>query len=140
MSRRTVTDSLQYSPEKCTVIATYKHLVVGVAILSSPQETYITYLAVRAGWENSQIATCAFHLSLPPSKLFNYLRHRSMLYHLIQLNPNKDITLHVSANNPAMVRYDASASWGFTYSIHLTVPALIQPFRIQGRRIRGWLL
>jgi len=59
-----VTDSLQYSPEKCTVIATYKHLVVGVAILSSPQETYITYLAVRAGWENSQIATCAFYLLL----------------------------------------------------------------------------
>lgn len=27
-----------------------------------------------------------------------------MLYHLIQLNPNRDITLHVSANNPAMVR------------------------------------
>lgn len=27
----------------------------------------------------------------------------SMLYHLIQLNPNKDITLHVSVNNPAMV-------------------------------------
>lgn len=26
-----------------------------------------------------------------------------MLYHLIQLNPNKDITLHVSVNNPAMV-------------------------------------
>ncbi|KIM88229.1 hypothetical protein PILCRDRAFT_62416 [Piloderma croceum F 1598] len=82
-----VTDSLQYSPEKCTVIATYKHLVVGVAILSSPQETYITYLAVRAGWENSQIAT-------------------SMLYHLIQLNPNKDITLHVSVNNPAMLLYN----------------------------------
>jgi hypothetical protein len=27
-----------------------------------------------------------------------------MLYHLIVLNPNKDITLHVSANSPAMVR------------------------------------
>jgi hypothetical protein len=26
-----------------------------------------------------------------------------MLYHLIRLNPGKDITLHVSANNPAMV-------------------------------------
>ena len=26
-----------------------------------------------------------------------------MLYHLITLNPNKDITLHVSANNSAMV-------------------------------------
>ena len=27
----------------------------------------------------------------------------AMLYHLINRNPNKDITLHVSANNPAMV-------------------------------------
>jgi hypothetical protein len=26
-----------------------------------------------------------------------------MLFHLIDRNPNKDITLHVSANNPAMV-------------------------------------
>lgn len=26
-----------------------------------------------------------------------------MLYHLIGLNPGKDITLHVSTNNPAMV-------------------------------------
>ncbi|GBE86539.1 hypothetical protein SCP_0904180 [Sparassis crispa] len=52
-----VSDSLQYTPEKCTIVATYKQLVVGAAFLSSPQETYITYLAVRAGWENSQIAT-----------------------------------------------------------------------------------
>jgi hypothetical protein len=27
-----------------------------------------------------------------------------MLYYLIQLNPGRHITLHVSANNPAMVR------------------------------------
>ena len=27
----------------------------------------------------------------------------AMLYHLINRNPSKDITLHVSANNPAMV-------------------------------------
>jgi ribosomal protein S18 acetylase RimI-like enzyme len=26
-----------------------------------------------------------------------------MLFHLISRNPNKDITLHVSTNNPAMV-------------------------------------
>jgi hypothetical protein len=32
------------------------------------------------------------------------MRHRTMLYHLISLNPGKDITLHVSTNNPAMVR------------------------------------
>ena len=33
-----------------------------------------------------------------------------MLYHLIQLNPNKDITLHVSVNNPAMVGSSQSLS------------------------------
>ncbi|RDB15747.1 Cysteine-rich protein 2-binding protein [Hypsizygus marmoreus] len=82
-----VTDSLDHSPERCTVVATYKRLVVGVAILSSPRETYITYLAVRAGWDNARIA-------------------RSMLYHLIMLNPNKDITLHVSVNNSAMLLYN----------------------------------
>ncbi|KAF7974114.1 hypothetical protein HWV62_13319 [Athelia sp. TMB] len=82
-----VSDSLQNVPSKSTIIATYKHLIVGVAILASPQEPYITYLAVRAGWEGAQIATC-------------------MLYHLIQLNPNRDITLHVSANNPAMLLYN----------------------------------
>ncbi len=53
---RSVSDSLQYSPEKCTIVAMYKQLVVGAAFLSSPQETYITYLAVRSGWDNSQIA------------------------------------------------------------------------------------
>ncbi|KAH9940871.1 uncharacterized protein BXZ73DRAFT_88563 [Epithele typhae] len=82
-----VTDALDYSPEKCTVVATYKRLVVGAAFLSSPKETYITYLIVRSGWDNSQIATC-------------------MLYHLITFNPHKDITLHVSINNPAMLLYN----------------------------------
>ncbi|KAF8625022.1 hypothetical protein AX17_006936 [Amanita inopinata Kibby_2008] len=82
-----VTDSLDYSPERCTVVAVYKKLVVGVAILSSPQETYITYLAVKAGWDYSHIA-------------------RTVLYHLIMMNPNKDITLHVSTNNPAMLLYN----------------------------------
>ncbi|KAF9244146.1 hypothetical protein BU15DRAFT_71710 [Melanogaster broomeanus] len=82
-----VSDSLQYSPERCTVIAMYGQLVVGAAFLSSPQETYITYLGVRAGWDNSQIAT-------------------TMLYHLISLNPHRDVTLHVSANNPAMLLYN----------------------------------
>ncbi|KAF9025355.1 hypothetical protein BDZ89DRAFT_1092638 [Hymenopellis radicata] len=82
-----VSDSLDYWPERCTVVATYKRLVVGIAIISSPTETYITYLAVKAGWDNSQIAT-------------------SLLYHLIQLNPQKDITLHVSANSPAILLYN----------------------------------
>ncbi|CAL1715227.1 unnamed protein product [Somion occarium] len=82
-----VSDSLQYSPEKCTIIATYKKSIVGCAFLSSPQETYITYLAVRPGWENAQIAT-------------------KMLYHLITMNPGRDILLHVSIKNPAMLLYN----------------------------------
>ncbi|KAF8489890.1 hypothetical protein F5888DRAFT_1743967 [Russula emetica] len=82
-----VSDSLQHVPEKATIVAMYKRLVVGCAILSSPVETYITYLAVRAGWENAQIAT-------------------AMLFHLIDRNPNRDITLHVSTNNPAMLLYN----------------------------------
>ncbi|KAJ7065351.1 hypothetical protein C8F01DRAFT_1125334 [Mycena amicta] len=82
-----VRDSLDYSPERCTIIATYGRLVVGVAIMSSPRETYITYLTVRAGWDNAHIAT-------------------TMLYHLIRLNPHQDITLHVSANNSAMLLYN----------------------------------
>ncbi|KAJ7663812.1 hypothetical protein DFH06DRAFT_334319 [Mycena polygramma] len=82
-----VRDSLDYSPERCTIVAAYNRLVIGVAIISSPRETYITFLAVRAGWDNAQIAT-------------------TMLYHLITLNPHQDITLHVSANNSAMLLYN----------------------------------
>lgn len=51
-----VSDSLEYQPEKATVLALYKRVVVGVAILKSPQETYIMYLAVKGGWDKSQIA------------------------------------------------------------------------------------
>lgn len=82
-----VSDSMDYVPEKATIVATYKKLVVGIAILSSPLETYITYLAVKAGWDKAQIA-------------------KNMLYHLISRNPKKDITLHVSANNSAMLLYN----------------------------------
>ncbi|KAG2355875.1 hypothetical protein BDR07DRAFT_1473952 [Suillus spraguei] len=52
-----VSDLLQSSPERCSVIAMYGKIVIGAALLSSPQEAYITYLAVRAGWHNSQVAT-----------------------------------------------------------------------------------
>ena len=43
----------------------------------------------------------------PFSSILEIIDTRSlsaMLFHLIDRNPNKDITLHVSANNPAMVR------------------------------------
>ncbi|KDR67613.1 hypothetical protein GALMADRAFT_1068826 [Galerina marginata CBS 339.88] len=82
-----VSDSLDYVPEKSTVIAMYKKVVVGVAIIISPIQTYITYLAVKAGWDKAQIA-------------------RTMLYHLICMNPGKDFTLHVSTNSSAMLLYN----------------------------------
>ncbi|TRM65396.1 hypothetical protein BD626DRAFT_488628 [Schizophyllum amplum] len=82
-----VRDSLDYCPERSTIVVLHKRVVVGVVIMSSPQETYITYLAVRAGWEGCQIAT-------------------KMLFHLVNLNPHKDIILHVSGNNPAMLLYN----------------------------------
>ena len=55
-----MSDSLDYQPEKATILAMYKKIIVGVAILKSPQETYIMYLAVKAGWDKSQIARCVF--------------------------------------------------------------------------------
>ena len=82
----------------------YKKIVVGVAILSSPRETYITYLAVKAGWDKSRIgrSVAIFFIC---NEFLNTIRSRTMLYHLICLNPHKDITLHVSVNSPAIVRH-----------------------------------
>ncbi|KAF8184414.1 hypothetical protein BJ912DRAFT_1032367 [Pholiota molesta] len=82
-----VSDSLDYWPERSTVVAMYKKVVVGIAIINSPIETYITYLAVKAGWDKAQIA-------------------RKMLYHLIDMNPTRDFTLHVSTNSSAMLLYN----------------------------------
>ncbi|CAE6402897.1 unnamed protein product [Rhizoctonia solani] len=82
-----VSDSVKWEPEQCSVIALYKKLVVGCAFLSETMDPYVTYIAVRAGWEQSGIATF-------------------MLYHLIKANPDHDISLHVSATNPAMLLYN----------------------------------
>ena len=60
-----VTESVRYYPEQCTIVATYKKLVVGAAFISSPQETYITYLAVKPGFENCHIATWVSSLCHP---------------------------------------------------------------------------
>ncbi|RKP03713.1 hypothetical protein CXG81DRAFT_23685 [Caulochytrium protostelioides] len=68
-----------------TIVATYRQkLVVGVALMTP--EGYITYIAVRAGWDKAGIG-------------------RFMLYFLISAIGKKDVTLHVSANNSAMLLY-----------------------------------
>ncbi|XP_049849345.1 uncharacterized protein LOC126318447 isoform X2 [Schistocerca gregaria] len=77
-----VSESLLY-PEH-TVVALYRELVVGCGFVTN--FGYITYVCVHPEWQRSGIGTF-------------------MLYHLIQTCPHKDITLHVSANNSAVVLY-----------------------------------
>ncbi|KAI8070464.1 hypothetical protein BC940DRAFT_296166 [Gongronella butleri] len=77
-----VSESLQF-PEY-SIVALYKRCVVGCAFMTP--EAYITYFAVLPGWERAGIG-------------------QFMLYHLFQTMISKDITLHVSANNNAMILY-----------------------------------
>ncbi|OZJ06841.1 hypothetical protein BZG36_00183 [Bifiguratus adelaidae] len=67
-----------------SVVALYKCIVIGCAFMTPA--AYITFLAVAPGWEGAGVG-------------------QFMLYHLIQTSPGKDISLHVSANNPAMILY-----------------------------------
>ncbi|KAI8982518.1 hypothetical protein BDB01DRAFT_835959 [Pilobolus umbonatus] len=77
-----VSESLLF-PE-FSIVALYKRCVVGCAFMTP--EAYITYIAVDPGWANASIG-------------------QFMLYHLFQTAISKDITLHVSANNNAMILY-----------------------------------
>jgi ribosomal protein S18 acetylase RimI-like enzyme len=67
-----------------SVIACYRKLVIGCAFMTA--EAYITYIAVRLEFRNLKIGSF-------------------MLFHLIQTFQGKDITLHVSVTNPAMILY-----------------------------------
>ncbi|XP_016989586.2 cysteine-rich protein 2-binding protein [Drosophila rhopaloa] len=72
-----------------SVVALYKKLVIGCGFLVPDvgyNEAYISFMAVRPNWQRSGIASF-------------------MLYHLIQTCMSKDITLHVSANNSAVMLY-----------------------------------
>ncbi|KAG2213451.1 hypothetical protein INT47_009125, partial [Mucor saturninus] len=77
-----VSESLLF-PE-FSIVALYKRHVIGCAFMTP--EAYITYFAVDEGWGNASIG-------------------QFMLYHLFQTAISKDITLHVSANNNAMILY-----------------------------------
>ncbi|KAG2220171.1 hypothetical protein INT45_013869, partial [Circinella minor] len=77
-----VSESLLF-PE-FSIVALYKQVVIGCAFMTP--EAYITYFAVSPGWNGAGIG-------------------QFMLYHLFQTAISKDITLHVSANNNAMILY-----------------------------------
>ncbi|XP_046392882.1 cysteine-rich protein 2-binding protein [Ischnura elegans] len=82
-----LSDCLQYPDFSCVVL--YRKLIVGFAVMVPDvqhNETYISFLFTRPEWRRAGIATF-------------------MLYHLIQTCMGKDITLHVSATNPAVILY-----------------------------------
>ncbi|XP_034946363.1 cysteine-rich protein 2-binding protein [Chelonus insularis] len=82
-----LTDCLQYPDFTCVVL--YKKLVIGFAVLVPDvnyNEAYISFLLTRSEWRKSGIGTF-------------------MLYHLIQTCMGKDVTLHVSVTNPALILY-----------------------------------
>ncbi|XP_048510637.1 cysteine-rich protein 2-binding protein isoform X2 [Athalia rosae] len=82
-----LTECLQYPDFSCVVL--YKKLVVGFAILVPDvgyNEAYISFIVIRPEWRGAGIGTF-------------------MLYHLIQTCMGKDVTLHVSATNPALLLY-----------------------------------
>lgn len=83
----TVSECLSY-PD-FTIVALYKKLVIGCAFLVpdvSHNEAYVSFMAVRTDWQRAGIASF-------------------MMYHLTQTCMGRDITLHVSATNPAICLY-----------------------------------
>ncbi|CAG9764755.1 unnamed protein product [Ceutorhynchus assimilis] len=82
-----VTESLQYPDFSC--VALYKRLIIGYAFLVPDvqhTENYISFVFTRPGWRNCGIG-------------------KFMIYHLIQTSLGRDITLHVSIDNPALFLY-----------------------------------
>lgn len=87
-----ISDCLQY-PD-FTVVVLYGQLVVGCGFMTPDvkvDEAYISFLVVHPHFSRAGLGTM-------------------MLYHLIQSCQGKDVTLHVSVDNPAMVLYQ---SFGF---------------------------
>ncbi|XP_071381987.1 cysteine-rich protein 2-binding protein isoform X4 [Centroberyx affinis] len=82
-----VSECLQY-PD-FSVVALYKKVVIGFGFMVPDvkyNEAYVSFLLVHPEWRRAGIATF-------------------MIYHLIQTCMGKDVTLHVSASNPAMLLY-----------------------------------
>jgi hypothetical protein len=74
-----ITDCIGY---KTGIVALYRKLVVGVGVVTP--DGYLMYLAVRPHWQGEGIG-------------------KMMLWWLIRENEKVDITLHVAADNAAMV-------------------------------------
>lgn len=82
-----LSECLQY-PD-FSVVVLYKKVIIAFGFMVPDvkyNEAYISFLLVHPEWRRAGIATF-------------------MIYHLIQTCMGKDVTLHVSASNPAMLLY-----------------------------------
>lgn len=82
-----LSECLQYPDFSCIVL--YKKFIIGFAFMVPDvkyNEAYISFVLVHPEWRRGGIGTY-------------------MIYHLIQTCMGKDVTLHVSVTNPAMLLY-----------------------------------
>ncbi|XP_071118125.1 cysteine-rich protein 2-binding protein-like isoform X1 [Haliotis cracherodii] len=82
-----LSECLQYPDFSCVVL--YRKVIIGFAFMVPDvkyNEAYISFIFVHPEWRGAGIASF-------------------MLYHLIQTCMGKDVTLHVSATNTAMMLY-----------------------------------
>lgn len=100
-----VTESLQYPDFSCVVL--YRRLVVAFAFLVpnvSHTENYLSFIFTRPYWRNAGIAKfMIYHLIQVNASLLISLIHFICVY--FQTSLGKDITLHVSIDNPALFLY-----------------------------------
>lgn len=92
-----------------SVVALYKKLVIGCAFLVpnvSHNEAYISYMAVRPEWQRAGIASFMLYHLTQVGLIFNCFCFPDFKFNFnFQTCMGKDVTLHVSATNPAVCLY-----------------------------------
>jgi len=101
LSFSAVSDALDY-PD-FSVVVSYKRLVIGCAFMTPA--AYISYVVVHPDWRNGGIATFMLYHLLQVLAFYNTIFFDLFRLPLGQTCQGKDVTLHVSANNPAMFLY-----------------------------------
>ena len=80
-------------------------MVIGVGIITP--EGYISYITVHPDWRGNISNFISFYFNFP---LFFFFQSgcgigKNLLFFLINTCTGRDITLHVSVDNPAMILY-----------------------------------
>lgn len=105
ISSVSVTECLQYPDFGCVVL--YRKLVVAFAFVVPDvklSENYVSFIFTRPHWRNCGIAKyMLYHLIQVSLSTLNILKRPHVF--LFQTSMGKDLTIHVSVNNPALFLY-----------------------------------